>query len=341
MSDSVPHAVDLAPSVSAQLTDAAAETDSFDRVDAGRDRPSQLLSVAELQHLNTRSDLKGAMQLAGHLLIMAASGGLWAWGLQALGQRWWVAVPALVVYGFSFASMFATTHECVHRTAFATAAVNDAVAWFAGLLSGYNSTFYRRYHKWHHRYTQIPGKDPELGDPKPTTLWEYGLEIIGWNWWLGKLQGHTRIALGRLEDCPYVPESARAEVIRSTRLQLLVYGVAIALSIASQYPWFVLYWLLPLAVGQPILRFILLAEHGGCSYDANPLTNTRTTLTLWPLRFLMWNMPFHAEHHLYTAIPFHALPATHEKIAAHLAHLDQGYVAVNQQFIRELGRSPA
>jgi hypothetical protein len=40
-------------------------------------------------------------------------------------------------------------------------------------------------------------------------------------------------------------------------------------------------------VGQPILRFILLAEHTGCTLDDNSLTNTRTTLTLAPLRFLM------------------------------------------------------
>jgi fatty acid desaturase len=311
-------------------------TDSFNpiAVETGK---LKLLSVQELNQLNQRSNLKGCLQLCGHLAIMAGSGYLW---LTHLGQPW-LSQPALVVYGFSFASMFAPMHECAHRTTFASNRLNDIVAWFAGLLSFYNSTFYRRYHKWHHRFTQIPGKDPELGDPKPTTLWEYGVEISGWNWWLGKLRTHFRIAAGHMEDYPYVPESARSEVIRSVRLQLLVYGVAIALSVALQQPWFLLGWLVPLMVGQPILRVILLSEHTGCTHEENPLTNTRTTLTLFPLRFLMWNMPFHAEHHLYASIPFHALPAAHEKLGSHFAYVESGYLNVNRGIITRFEQTSA
>ena len=66
--------------------------------------------------------------------------------------------------------MFAAMHESVHRTAFKSRWLNNAVGWFAGLLSFYNSTFYRHYHGWHHRFTQLPGKDPELDDRKPTSL---------------------------------------------------------------------------------------------------------------------------------------------------------------------------
>jgi fatty acid desaturase len=247
-----------------------------------------------------------------------------------------LAIPLLVVYGFSLAAMFAVVHECGHRTAFANTQVNDIVAWWAGVLSFYNSTFYRRYHKWHHRYTRIPGKDPELTDRTPDSLLRYGLELSGLPWWWGKLRGHSRMALGIVDECEYIPATARAEVIRSTRLQLLVYAIAIAISIAFSQPWFVIYWLLPLAVGQPILRFILLAEHTGCTLDDNLLTNTRTTLTLAPLRFLMWNMPFHAEHHLYASIPFHALPAAHERLNSHFATVDPGYMRVNLGIISKL-----
>jgi fatty acid desaturase len=291
-----------------------------DRPEAWHVKPSKILSVQKLGSLNAKSNRQGALRLAAHLSIMGLSGYLWTTYL----DRGLIALPALIIYGFSIAAMFAPLHECVHRTAFANNRLNDAVAWFAGLLSLYNSTFYRRYHKWHHRYTRIPGKDPELSDPQPKSLGNYLWQLSGIPWWIGKIQGHFRIALGQLEDFPYIPETARAEVIRSTRLQLLVYGVAIALSFTFSQPWFLLYWLLPLAVGQPILRFILLAEHTDCTLDDNPLANTRTTLTLTPLRFLMWNMPFHAEHHLYASIPFHALPAAHEELKSHFIHVDQG-----------------
>ena len=38
------------------------------------------------------------------------------------------------------------------------------------------------------------------------------------------------------------------------------------------------------------------------------LENSRTTYTNALVRFLAWNMPFHAEHHAWPSIPFHALP---------------------------------
>lgn len=112
--------------------------------------------------------------------------------------------------------------------------------------------------------------------------------------------------------------------------------MAIAISFVFTQPWFITYWLLPLAVGQPILRLILLAEHTGCTLDNNPLSNTRTTLTWLPLRLLMWNMPFHAEHHLYPSIPFHALPQAHQDLQEHLAICDSSYLRVNQNIIQNL-----
>lgn len=301
---------------------------------AASSNPNQILSTEELNGLNVRSNRPGLLQLVGHLAVMVVSGYLWA----DYRDYPLLAIPAVVVYGFSLAAMFAPMHECSHRTAFANNRLNDIVGWLAGVLSFYNSTFYRRYHKWHHRYTQIPDKDPELSDLKANNLWEYLLEISGLVWWWGKLRVHFRVATGQLDDCPFIPETARDEVVGSVRLQLGVYATAIALSIAFQQPWFLLDWLLPLIIGQPILRMILLAEHTGCSLDANYLTNTRTTLTIAPIRFLMWNMPFHAEHHLYASIPFHALPAAHEKLHSHFAYVESGYVNFNRTLIAKLGQ---
>lgn len=294
-------------------------------------KSSQILTPQELKALNTLSNGRGLSQLARHLSVMGVSGYLWA-----SGSNWLIDLPALIIYGFSLATMFAVVHECCHRTAFANNRLNNLIAWIAGVLSGYNSSFYRRYHKWHHRYTQIIGKDPELEDPKPTNLKQYIAEISGFNWWLGKLKTHYRVARGKLENCPYIAENARDEVVRSTRLQITVYIVAIAISFIVSQPWFIIYWLLPLAIGQPILRTILLAEHTGCTNDNNPLTNTRTTLTWLPIKFMMWNMPFHAEHHIYPSIPFHQLPQAHQQLEAHLAVIDRGYLKVNRDIVINL-----
>jgi fatty acid desaturase len=297
------------------------------------------LDAEALRALQQRSDARGLRRLAGHLGFMVLAGvGL---GLVVAGG----AHPLLVVlasapYGFSLATMFAAMHESIHRTAFKSRWLNDAVGWFAGLLSFYNSTFYRYYHGWHHRFTQLPGRDPELDDPKPTSLRTYALELSGFYWWVGKLRTHWAIARGRVDGYGFLSAETRPLVVRSVRAQLLVYGALIALSFAVGSPLFVTFWLLPMAVGQPLLRAILLAEHTGCSEDGNPLTNTRTTYTVAPVRFLMWEMPYHAEHHRHPALPFFSLAPAHVTLGPKLTHVARdGYVGVHVALLKKLTRA--
>ena len=295
--------------------------------------PRKLLPADELKRLNKRSNRRGFAQLAAHLSTMGISGWLWA----TQWTHWAIALPALVIDGFSLAALFAAVHECGHRTAFASNRVNDMVGWLAGMRSGYNSTSYRRCHKWHHRFTKVPGKDPELDDLIPATWAEYLWVMSGIPWWLGKIQGHWQGARGNFEGMPHISETAYREAQRSAWRQLRVYGGAIARSVIFQQPWFLLYWVLPLAVGQPIRRFILIAEHTGCPDGDNvSLTNTRTTLTLWPVKLLMWNMPCHAKHHLYSSIPFPQLAMAHEMLAPHFAHIAPGDVRVNRSVMAHL-----
>jgi len=291
-----------------------------------------LIPRQRLAELNRLRDLPASMRLACHLLVIVGAGILW----RSEALPWIVRLPALVLSGAALATCFAPLHECCHRTAFRSKATNDAVAWWMGVLSFYNSTFYRRYHQWHHRYTHQPGLDPELDDPVPTGLLSYALEISGISWWAGKLQGYGRLLLSDLSALPYLSEDAIPQVRRSIRLQFAFYGVLLLASLPGANGFLFWSWLLPLAVGQPFLRMFVLAEHSGCSFSSDGLANTRTTLTIAPVRWLMWNMPFHAEHHLYPSLPFHALPLAHRELAPRLQHLDHGYLAVHRQLLREL-----
>jgi fatty acid desaturase len=204
------------------------------------------------------------------------------------------------------------------------------------LLCFYNSTFYRRYHQWHHRYTHQIGLDPELEDAFPTTGFSYLLEISGWNWWLGKFRGYARLLFGDLSGLAYLSPEVIPQIRRSVRWQFAIYGALALASLLNGSSFVFWNWLLPLAVGQPFLRLAMLAEHSGCSFDANGTTNTRTTLTNPLVAWQMWNMPFHAEHHLYASLPFHSLPAAHRWIGPALKHLDPGYIAVHRKILRNL-----
>jgi fatty acid desaturase len=290
-----------------------------------------LVSPAVLAGLSRRSDLRGTVQLVGHGACICMTG-LLVWLAEPL---WYLLLPAMVLHGVTIVTLFAPMHECVHRTAFASRAANETIAWIAGVLSFYNATFYWHFHSWHHRYTQDPNRDPELMFPKATNRLEYLREISGFNFWFRRIIDYPRLALGRVRNLPFVPDGTRRGIALSMSAQLLIY-LAGAIAIALGFYEILYFWFLPVLLAQPLLRALLIAEHTGCSRDRNGLTNTRTTLTRFPIRLLMWNMPYHAEHHLYPSIPFHLLPALHREVRDHLRHLAPGYGAANREIIQGL-----
>jgi fatty acid desaturase len=83
-----------------------------------------------------------------------------------------------------------------------------------------------------------------------------------------------------------------------------------------------------------------LAEHTGCAVTRDCLENTRTTLTLTLVRLFAWNMPYHAEHHAYPAVPFHALPRLHERVRGRIENLEPGYLAATAKVNRYLFQGP-
>lgn len=293
----------------------------------------QTLDIATVRSISRRSDAQGLARWVVHLAFLAAGAAL-VW---ACRNQPWLLVPAMALLGFPIVTMFAAMHECVHKTAFRSPWLNETVGWLAGLICAYNFTYYRRYHAWHHRYTQDPTRDPELSDPKPSTIGQYLVHVSGVPFWINKPRELVRLALGRMEKAPFVPASARQAVMWSARAQLAVYAIAASASFAAGSPAFFLYWLGPALLGQPLLRAILLVEHTGCSQNDDGLTNTRTTLASWPVRLLMWNMPFHAEHHLYPSIPFFALPEAHRSLKAGLRHIAPSYPAANREVVASMG----
>ena len=289
------------------------------------------LDIAVIRSLSQRSDREGLLRLAAHFSVMLATGYL----VYRVQPYWYLLIPAMIAHGFTIVTMFAPMHECVHRTAFDSRWMNEVFGWVAGLLSFYNFTYYRLYHTWHHRYTQDAERDPELMTPKPRNTWEYFVEISGLSFWLYRPQSFFKMATGQTQSWAFVPDTARTRIAISASAQLAIYVAAMA-SIAMGYTFALYEFFLPAILAQPLLRAILITEHTGCSHDENGLTNTRTTLASFPIRLLMWNMPYHTEHHLYPSIPFHHLPRAHKELKAQLTHLAPDYVSTNCEIVKSL-----
>ena len=293
---------------------------------------SQAIDRAGLKALSQRSDLKGGVPLLGHLIALSTTGLLVA---TSLGSTW--VVPAMIGHGILLSFLFAPLHETIHRTAFKTRWLNDAVARLCGAVLLLPPTYFRAFHFAHHRYTQDPARDPELSPPKPRDLPAYLLHISGLPYWRAQITGLFRHAMGRVEE-PFIPASQRQAVTREARAYIAFYGALLAISVTLQSAAAVWFWAIPVALGQPFLRLYLLTEHTGCPLVPDMFENTRTTRTAWPLRALAWNMPFHVEHHAYPGIPFHALPQAHERLKPRIAVLADGYVSVQREILGDVLR---
>jgi len=301
--------------------EAPAPTDHAWREPGRRTQQLRLIPPEALRPLYRRCDLRGASRTLAHAALLAAGAVLIH---RARGQWWLPAV--LVLQGLFVVSLFAAMHEAVHYSAFRKRRLNEIVAWLAGLGILFNATYYRQFHFAHHRYAQDPGRDPELiTAPVPRSRTAFLWRSSALPYWKARLENVTALGRGRFSGLEFIPVAARADVVRSVRAMVVVLAMLAAGSVAMRSDALLWYWLLPLALGLPFLRLYLLTEHTGCTEDDDALTNTRTTLSVWPVRFLMWNLPYHAEHHLYPSIPFHQLPAAHRYLGPHLRVIARGY----------------
>jgi fatty acid desaturase len=177
----------------------------------------------------------------------------------------------------------------------------------------------------------------------PRTLRQYVLLILGVEFWPKLLGTLWRGTTGRFSDAErsFVPETELAKVAWEIRAMVLIYAAVAVVS-----PWVgswaaVWYWLLPRAIGEPVLRAIRMAEHTGAEETPDLLGNTRTTLAHPLMCLLYWNMPYHAEHHLASSVPFHALPRMHREVAAHLRTIAHGYGDAHRRIVATIGARAA
>jgi fatty acid desaturase len=283
-----------------------------------------------------RSDVRGLLQLAVHAGLLALTGT----AIYLTRGTPWVAA-AIVLQGVVLACAFCALHETTHRTAFASRTLNRAVAWVCGALLLLPPEFFRLFHFAHHRYAQDAARDPELAQPAPATLGVYLWRASGLPNWYRRLTVTLRHALtGRVPE-PFVPPHLRALIVSEARTLWLVYLAVLLESLIFRSTNALIYWVLPAMAGQPFLRLFLLAEHFGCASSDDISENTRTTCTNAAMRTLTWQMSYHAEHHAYPAVPFHALHRVHALMPPHVTAA--GYLALHRDVILTLlrGGTPA
>jgi fatty acid desaturase len=192
---------------------------------------------------------------------------------------------------------------------------------------------YRDFHFAHHRYTHDPTRDPEIGGapdqlavwPTNTGAWLFLISGV----WLLMLKARTLVTFSLIPPAkrdriaPWVPAAQGNRIVQETRVVALFW---LALVVAALLGVPGARWLLLALILSHLFQTVwLTTEHTGLPYEGTILARTCTMLPAPWVRWWLWNMNFHAEHHAWPAIPWHALPAVHARVVPSLDHLAQGY----------------
>jgi fatty acid desaturase len=289
----------------------------------------------------TRKELKPFVQrtdrhaLTYFIVHMAALGGTGYLVFLSLGS-WWI-VPAMGLHAFIMVNIYSPIHEGSHGTPYRTRWLNEAVYWFLSLIYVQTPIYFRYRHAAHHTHTMIRGGDPDFSLPENARIMDYVWYVSTIPFWMRNGEWLLRHACGRIHpgDHYFIPADEFPRIHREARVILALYGAiaAVAIYFGSWAP--ILYWLLPRVIGEPFRRWNNIGEHTGLKEDGNLVTNTRTTLTFRLLAFLMWNMNYHAEHHISTLVPYHALPKLHAYLKGQMAY-ETGLLNVHGAILRGL-----
>ena len=232
---------------------------------------------------------------------------------------WW-AVPAFFLYGTLYAGPADSRwHESGHGTAFKTAWMNNAVYQVASFMVMRRPTQKRWSHARHHTDTLVVGRDPEIVLPRPPDLPGLALNVFNLKNGLIELKEMLVNASGHIaaEDKTYIPDSEFGKVVLEARVWCLIYAAVIGACfwLGSVLPLFLVG--VPSFIGAWLSVFFGVTQHSGLPENVlDHRLNCRTIYMNPVFRFLYWNMNYHAEHHMFPMVPFHALPKLHAAIKA-------------------------
>lgn len=254
-------------------------------------------------------------------------------------------IMSQVFFGLIFCSLFACEHETVHNTAFKTLWLNKAAAFMAGLGSLYASTMFRELHFMHHRHTHVPGKDPEISIgnmPVPSVIsnppmylsWLSGFPLL-----LFKIGMLINGAIGmpefiRKNVYPYVDPKVRRKLMLESIIILAVHLLFLYIALYVNAAFWAIF--IGQVSGHCCLAFYTAAEHNGLPHEGTIFEKTRSVRANKLVKFVMWNMPYHAEHHAYPAVPFHQLPQLHQLLDKEIVHSEDSHLVFHRKSIKKM-----
>jgi fatty acid desaturase len=296
-------------------------------------RSGPLVPPERLKQLSLRSDASGLIQLFSQFAALGVTSASIAYS----SGRVWMVLP-FMVQGILLNGLYAGQHEMSHRTAFRSRRLNDWIGEAIGFVMILPARWDKKFHFAHHRNTQDPARDPELLAYGIPSLAAWRISLLGLPFGWGQAQAMVSVARGIFPAYVWwLSDVERPQMVREARWHLAGYALILLVSLWFR-SWIALeYWLGPLLVMKCAYQLQNIGEHTGLGHDPDTLRCTRTLVGPAPMRWLVWNMSYHAAHHTFPGVPFHQLPALDREIRRETRAADattRGYLQAQFDIVR-------
>jgi fatty acid desaturase len=218
-----------------------------------------------------------------------------------------VRLAGILVIGICIQAMSIVMHEAMHRNLFRRPGVDRWVGFAMAVPASLGATAYKVAHRNHHCHTRTAEDQNEFSNfcssQKQYVALYYAWLAIGTPIFMF-LVPWKALRLASRKD--------RRRIIVEYTLIFMVYAVAIWAMIDGDLKSILLYWLIPAAVAIALSNVRELSEHLGTLGNGGAVARTRTVTSNRIVSFLMLNLNYHLEHHLFPQIPWYNLPRVHQ-----------------------------
>lgn len=213
-----------------------------------------------------------------------------------------IHLPLYFLMTCSMVGLSILMHESNHNLLFKNRTLNRWVGFLCGLPSLVSVTAYRTLHLAHHAHTGTH-EDPDSMEnsvPKslPMVFFFYLFLFIGAYLYLIHLVKTSITLADKKRKRMIITEYFLIVAVFTTLFMLLPFQVMLHV------------WLIPLLIAAQLTNVRGLAEHTLTTPD-NVFTETRTVKSNPFVSFMMNNLNYHLDHHLFPGVPWYNLPKLH------------------------------
>ena len=223
---------------------------------------------------------------------------------------WVIRVAGVVLIGMFIQAIAIVMHEALHGNLFQSARLNRWAMFAFGAPAFFSGTAYKTAHLNHHRQTRTEQDQDEISNLRKTPAQYlaifYALFFAATFIYLFIVLPRAAIQMGTYRQrC--------AIALEYTGLVMIYAGVMIWGVSAGHAAWLLWYWILPMQVAMFLSNIRGLSEHL-CTSTDHVLQKTRTIRSNRLVSFLMLNLNYHLEHHLFPGVPWYNLRKVHKEL---------------------------